>query len=198
MQYDFITATILLLLIIDPLGNIPICINALRNVAAERRVWVVLREVGIAFVTLLIFMLMGEHFLRLMHLTDTSLQLAGAIILFIIALRMVFPAADDPMTAEIIGEPLIVPLAIPALAGPSAMATVMLLSSQGPGQTMEWIGALTVTMGVCAFVLILADRIQRFLGPRAVIAIERLMGLVLIAISVEMLLAGTRAFIRQL
>ncbi len=198
MQYDFITATILLLLIVDPLGNIPICINALRNVAAERRVWVVLREVGIAFVTLLIFMLMGEHFLRLMHLTDTSLQLAGAIILFIIALRMVFPAPDDPMTAEIIGEPLIVPLAIPALAGPSAMATVMLLSSQGPGQTIEWIGALTVTMGVCAIVLILADRIQRFLGPRAVVAIERLMGLVLIAISVEMLLAGTRAFIRQL
>ncbi len=198
MQYDFITATILLLLIVDPLGNIPICINALRNVAAERRVWVVLREVGIAFVTLLVFMLMGEHFLRLMHLTDTSLQLAGAIILFIIALRMVFPAADDPMTAEIIGEPLIVPLAIPALAGPSAMATVMLLSSQGPGQTIEWIGALTVTMGVCAIVLILADRIQRFLGPRAVVAIERLMGLVLIAISVEMLLAGTRAFIRQL
>ncbi len=198
MQYDFITATILLLLIVDPLGNIPICINALRNVAAERRIWVVLREVGIAFVTLLIFMLMGEHFLRLMHLTDTSLQLAGAIILFIIAMRMVFPAAADPMNAEIIGEPLIVPLAIPALAGPSAMATVMLLSSQGPGQTMEWIGALTVTMGVCAFVLILADRIQRFLGPRAVIAIERLMGLVLIAISVEMLLAGTRAFIRQL
>ncbi len=198
MQYDFITATILLLLIVDPLGNIPICINALRNVAAERRVWVVLREVGIAFVTLLVFMLMGEHFLRLMHLTDTSLQLAGAIILFIIALRMVFPAADDPMTAEISGEPLIVPLAIPALAGPSAMATVMLLSSQGPGQTIEWIGALTVTMGVCAIVLILADRIQRFLGPRAVVAIERLMGLVLIAISVEMLLAGTRAFIRQL
>lgn len=198
MQYDFLTATILLILIVDPLGNIPIFINALRNVAAERRGWVVLREVGIAFMALLTFLLLGEHFLRLMHLTDISLQLAGGIILFLIALRMVFPAADDRMNLEVVGEPLIVPLAIPALAGPSAMATVMLLSSQGPGQTIEWIGALTVTMLVCAFVLILAERIQRLMGPRTVIALERLMGLVLIAISVEMILAGMRSFIRQL
>ena len=198
MQYDFLTATVLLFLIVDPLGNIPIFINALRNVAAERRMVVVLREVGIAFLTLLIFMFLGEHFLRLMHLTDISLQLAGGIILFLIAIRMVFPAADDRMNLEVIGEPLIVPLAIPALAGPSAMATVMLLSSQEPGQMIEWIGALTVTMVACAFVLILAERIQRLMGPRTVIALERLMGLVLIAISVEMIMAGMRTFIRQL
>ncbi|BBO60156.1 MarC family protein [Mycoavidus sp. B2-EB] len=198
MQYDFLTATILLILIVDPLGNIPIFINALRNVATERRGRVVLREVAIAFITLLIFLLLGEHFLRLLHLTDISLQLAGGIILFLIALRMVFPAVDDRMNLEVVGEPLIVPLAIPALAGPSAMATVMLLSSQGPGQTIEWIGALTVTMVACAFVLILAERIQRLMGARTVIALERLMGLVLIAISVEMILAGMRTFIRQL
>jgi small neutral amino acid transporter SnatA (MarC family) len=95
-------------------------------------------------------------------------------------------------------EPLIVPLAIPGLAGPSALATVMLLTSQAPGQTIEWIGALSVTMAICAVVLTMAERIQRFLGERTVMAFERLMGLVLVAISVEMVLAGIKTFVHEI
>ncbi|MFP3802262.1 MarC family protein, partial [Paraburkholderia sp. SIMBA_027] len=87
---------------------------------------------------------------------------------------------------------------IPALAGPSALATVMLLTSQAPGKMFEWIGALTVTMIVCAIVLMLAERIQSWLGERTMMAFERLMGLVLVAISVEMILGGIRAFVHQL
>jgi small neutral amino acid transporter SnatA (MarC family) len=96
------------------------------------------------------------------------------------------------------GEPLIVPLAVPCLAGPSALATVMFLNSQAPGQTLEWVGALTVTMLVCALILTMAERIQRFLGERVVIAFERLMGLVLVAISVEMVLTGIKTFVHEL
>ncbi|KND56270.1 Multiple antibiotic resistance (MarC) -related protein [Candidatus Paraburkholderia kirkii] len=155
MQYNFLSATILLLLITDPLSNIPIFINALRGVAKERRRVVVLREVAIAFVILLVFMLAGDRFLRAMNLTDVSLRIAGGIVLFLIALRMIFPHPDGPMGGDSRGgEPLIVPLAIPVLAGPSALATVMLLTSQAPGKMFEWIGALTVTMIVCAIVLL--------------------------------------------
>lgn len=200
MEYTFLSATVLLVLITDPLGNIPIFISALRPVAPERRNRVVLREVGIAFVLLLVFMFFGESFLRMMSLTDMSLQIAGGIVLFLIALRMIFPHPDgalgnDPRAG---GEPFIVPLAIPALAGPSALATVMLLTSQGPGKMLEWVGALTVTMIVCAVTLVLAERIQQWIGERTVAAFERLMGLVLVAISVEMMLGGVRAFVHQL
>ncbi|WP_096669244.1 MarC family protein [Polaromonas sp. AET17H-212] len=196
MNYTFASATILLLLITDPLGNIPIFANALRHVAPERRAFVILREVLIAFLLLLAFMFVGDRFLRVMNLSELSLQIAGAVILFLIALRMIFPD-ERPVTEPLQGEPLIVPLAIPALAGPSALATVLLLVSQAPARRMEWVAALCVTMAVCAVVLVLAERIQRVLGDRLVTAFERLMGLILVAISVEMLLRGIQLFIVQ-
>ncbi|KVM04424.1 hypothetical protein WL05_01325 [Burkholderia ubonensis] len=200
MEYTFLSATVLLLLITDPLGNIPLFISAMRSVPRERRVKLILREVGIAFVILLFFMVVGDRFLRMMNLTDLSLRIGGGIVLFLIALRMIFPHPDgalgnDPRAG---GEPFIVPLAIPALAGPSALATVMLLTSQAPGKMLEWAGALTVTMMVCAVTLVLAERIQQWLGERTVAAFERLMGLVLVAISVEMMLGGIRVFVHQL
>lgn len=199
MGYTFVSATILLLLITDPIGNIPIFINSLRNVPAHRRVRIILREVFIAFCLLLAFMFIGKQFLDLVNLSDLSMQIAGAVVLFLIAIRMIFPSAQ---TSEVImhenQEPLIVPLAIPALAGPSALATVMLLVSQAPDRRMEWVMALLVTMLVCAIVLVLADRIQRLLGDRVVMAIERLMGLILVAMSVEMLLRGIKTFAAQL
>ena len=192
MSDSFASATILLLLITDPLGNIPIFANALRPVPRERRARVILREVLIAFGLLLAFMFAGDRFLRLMNLSDLSLQLAGGVVLFLIALRMIFPPAAAQGAVQQ-GEPLIVPLAIPALAGPSAMATVMLLVSQAPERRLEWVAALSVTMTVCAIVLLLAERIQRLVGERVVMAFERLMGLILVAISVEMLVRGLQA-----
>ncbi|CAB3779261.1 MarC family protein [Paraburkholderia fynbosensis] len=199
MEYTFLSATVLLILITDPLGNIPVFVSCLRGVAPERRTIVILREVAIAFAILLIFMVLGQGFLRMMSLSDQSLRIGGGIVLFLIALRMVFPHPDGPFGGDARGgEPLIVPLAIPALAGPSALATVMLLTSQAPGKMFEWIGALTVTMIVCAIVLMLAERIQILLGERTMAAFERLMGLVLVAISVEMMLGGIRSFVQHL
>ena len=197
MSYTFASATILLILITDPVGNIPIFANALKHVAPERRAMVILREVLIAFVLLLTFMFVGQSFLQVMGLSEVSLQIAGGVILFLIALRMIFPANSGD-AVEQLGEPLIVPLAIPAIAGPSALATVLLLVSQAPERRLEWIAALCVTMLVSAVVLVLAERIQRVVGERFVVALERLMGLVLVALSVEMMLRGLRTFVKQL
>ena len=197
MSYTFVSATILLILITDPVGNIPIFANALKNVAPQRRAFVILREVSIAFALLLGFMFIGDSFLKVMNLSELSLQIAGGVILFLIALRMIFP---PPLSeaAEAYGEPLIVPLAIPAIAGPSALATVLLLVSQAPERRLEWIGALCVTMAVSAAVLVLAERIQRVAGERFVVALERLMGLVLVAVAIEMMLRGIKTFAMQL
>ena len=197
MSYTFASATVLLLLICDPLGNIPIFANALRHVAPERRARVILREVLIAFGLLLGFMFVGDRFLRVMGLSGLSLQIAGAVVLFLIALRMIFPT-PAVVDATDMREPLIVPLAIPALAGPSALATVMLLVSQAPERRLEWVAALSVTMAVCAVVLVLADRIQRLIGDRVVLALERLMGLILVAVSVEMMIRGLKALATQI
>jgi MarC family membrane protein len=197
MNYTFASATILLILITDPIGNIPIFANALRHIAPQRRPWVILREVLIAFALLLTFMFVGESFLRVMNLSELSLQIAGGVILFLIALRMIFPP-PDAVTPELVGEPLIVPLAVPAIAGPSALATVLLLVSQAPERRVEWIAALCVTMAVSAIVLVLAERIQRVAGERFVMALERLMGLVLVAVSIEMMLRGIKTFVAQL
>lgn len=197
MNYTFASATILLILITDPIGNIPIFANALRHIAPERRPWVILREVLIAFTLLLTFMFVGESFLRVMNLSELSLQIAGGVILFLIALRMIFPPPDG-QTPELVGEPLIVPLAVPAIAGPSALATVLLLVSQAPQRRVEWIAALCVTMAVSAIVLVLAERIQRVAGERFVVALERLMGLVLVAVSIEMMLRGIKTFVTQI
>jgi len=199
MEYTFASATILLLLITDPIGNIPIFINSLRSVPAHRRVRIILREVFIAFCLLLAFLLVGKQFLELINLSDLSLQIAGAVVLFLIALRMIFPAEQrDAVSLSPVDEPFIVPLAVPALAGPSAMATVILLASHAPDRRLEWIMALLVTMTVCAVVLVLANHIQRILGDRLVMAIERLMGLILVAIAVEMLLRGIKTFTGQI
>jgi len=147
-------------------------------------------------VLLLTFMFVGESFLRVMNLSELSLQIGGGVILFLIALRMIFPPPHVD-TPEDRGEPLIVPLAIPAIAGPSALATVLLLVSQAPEKRLEWIAALCVTMTVSAVVLVLAERIQRVAGDRFVVALERLMGLVLVAVSIEMMLRGLKIFIKQ-
>ena len=198
MNYTFVSATILLILITDPIGNIPIFANALKHVSLQRRPWVILREVLIAFALLLTFMFVGDGFLRVMNLSELSLQIGGGVILFLIALRMIFPPPPAPEAVEAMREPLIVPLAIPAIAGPSALATVLLLVSQAPERRLEWIAALCVSMTVSAIVLVLAERIQRVAGDRFVVALERLMGLVLVAVSIEMMLRGVKTFARQL
>lgn len=197
MGYTFASATILLILITDPIGNIPIFANALKHVSPARRPWVILREVLIAFLLLLTFMFIGAGFLRLMNLSDLALQIGGAVILFLIALRMVFPPAKTHESESTV-EPLIVPLAIPSIAGPSALATVLLLVSQAPERRAEWVAALCVTMLVSATVLVLAEKIQRVAGDRLVQALERLMGLVLVSVSVEMLLRGIKIFVAQM
>jgi MarC family membrane protein len=195
MEHSFVSAIVLLLLVLDPFGSLPIFISVLRNVAPARRRIVAIREVSIAFGVLLLFMVAGDSFLALMHLSERSLEVAGGVILLIIAIRMIFSTGGEIYAGDASGrEPLIFPLAVPLLAGPSAMATVLLLASRQPQQLMQWVGALTVAMAVCGVVMLGANRIRKLLGASMVSAIEKLMGLVLTAIAVEMILAGLKRY----
>lgn len=200
MGSDFFSNTILLILITDPLGNIPFFIWALRQVRPDRRRRVVARECLIAFAALLLFLVAGRPLLGLLHLSEDALRVSGGVVLLLIAIRMIFPdqgtlsGGDD----EEAGEPFIVPVAIPLIAGPSAMATVLLMSTPEFGRMLSIAASLTVTIAVTAVVFLMSSRIHRLLGDPPIKAIERLMGLILAAIAVEMLLGGVSSYIRRL
>lgn len=194
MDHTFWSAFILLLLVLDPFGSLPIFIPVMRLVPPERRRRVALREAGMAFAVLLAFMLFGEAFLRVMHLSERSLEVAGGVILLMVAIRMIFGHGGGVYGLPEGREPFIFPLAVPLLAGPSAMATVLLLASRQPDRLWEWIGALAGAMALSGAVLLGCDRIRRVLGDAVVSALEKLMGLVLTAIAVEMVLAGLRRY----
>ena len=197
MPMEFLSAVVLLALVTDPFGNVPIVNAMLAGVAPARRRLIILRECGIAFAILMTFMLGGHNFLQVMHLSETSLSIAGGVILFMIAIRMVFAHPEGAFGMPARGEPLIVPLAIPLIAGPSALATVMLMATREPGKLAMWAMAITLTMLFVAVILLAGEKLQRWLGDRAMQAVERLMGLILTAIAVEMLLGGIRAFVES-
>ena len=198
METSFASAVVILLLVTDPIGNIPLFVALLRPVAPERRVLVILRECAIALAVLVAFVVFGRWLLELFGLSDQSLTLAGGVILFLIALRMIFRGPEGIFGDSPSGEPLIVPLAIPSIAGPAAIATVILLVSRAPQRMAEWLAAVAVTMAVSLAALLLAERIVIWVGERVLTAFERLMGLLLTAIAVEMLLRGTEGFVRHL
>lgn len=194
MDHGFVSALILLLLVLDPLGSLPIFIPIMNTVPRERRRWVALREVAIAYGVLLGFMFLGETFLAVMRLSERSLEVAGGVILLMVAIRMIFSHEGGVYGTPEGREPLIFPLAVPLLAGPSAMATVLLLASRQPDKVMTWVAALTCAMLVSGLVLLLCERIRRWVGDSVVAATEKLMGLVLTAIAVEMILAGLKRY----
>jgi MarC family membrane protein len=198
MTQSFFQTFILLLLVTDPFGNVPLFVTALKDVAPERRPRIVLRECAIAFLLLLVFMFFGRHFLAALQLTDISLRIGGSVILLIIAIRMIFPHPDGVLGRSEGGEPFIVPLAIPALAGPSALATVLLFTSNNVEEVMVHVAALAAVGLVWLAVFLAAERLQKALGAQVMTAFERLMGLILTAMSVEMLLSGVRAFVKTL
>ncbi|MFO7339745.1 MAG: YhgN family NAAT transporter [Lysobacteraceae bacterium] len=189
------SAALLLFLILDPLGNVPVFLSVLKPLPPQRQRVVLVRELLIALVVLMLFLWFGQYALELMHLRQESVAIAGGIVLFLIGIRMIFPRPEGLMGEIPDGEPFIVPLAIPLVAGPSGMAAVMLMGSNEPGRLWEWSLALLLAWAGTAVILLAAPVLYRLLGRRALTAIERLMGMLLVAISVQMLLDGLGAYL---
>jgi multiple antibiotic resistance protein len=180
----------------DPVGNIPLFLSVLKDVDAKRRQWIIFRELMIALVILLIFLYGGDVLLNMLGLRQESISIAGAIILFLIAVRMIFPSPYGIMGETPDGEPFIVPLAIPAVAGPSTLAISMLLVASDPTRMMDWTIALVGAWAVSALLLLSAPLLLRALGNRGLIAMERLMGMILVIIAVQMFFDGVQSFLK--
>lgn len=190
-----LSTTLLLVLVMDPVGNVPAFLAVLRRVEPQRQRRVVLRELSIALFVLVFFLFAGRFLLGLLHIAEPSLTVAGGIILFLIALRMIFPGRLGSSEGDVEGEPFIVPLAVPFVAGPSTMASVMLIMSREPGRWPEWLLALVLAWLATSVSLLAANSLKRYLGERGLIAMERLMGMLLSTLAVQMFLDGVSAYL---
>jgi multiple antibiotic resistance protein len=187
-----LSAATLLFLVMDPLGNVPFFLSALRQTDPARVKRVILRELLIALVVLVFFLFAGRYVLQALQISEPALTTAGGVILLLIALRMIFPTSDRTLREAEDGEPFIVPLAIPYVAGPSALATVLLLMSREPDRWPEWLAALLIAWTATSLILYFGSGLRGVLGDKGLTAMERLMGMVLITVAVQMLMDGIR------
>lgn len=193
---EMISATILLFLIMDPIGNLPIFMSILKDLDPKRRQIIIIREMCIALFLMLGFLFIGEHILSFLNLHTETVSISGGIVLFLIAIKMIFPDQDGNNSGfSNEEEPFLVPLAIPLVAGPSVLATLLLLSHQYPYQINLLIIALIIAWGLSILILMLSNLLSRLLGNKGISALERLMGLLLVMISTQMLLDGIRSYL---
>ncbi len=195
---QFFSAITTLLLVMDPLGNVPAFLACLKDVDERRRMRVVARENLFALLILVFFLFCGPSLLGVLHIGRESLYIAGGVLLFLISLGMIFPAQRHiEIHAERFedAEPFIVPLATPLLAGPSTIATVMIFASRPPNGLWQTGAAMIVAWLATATVLMFSPALSRILGRRGLVACERLMGMVLTVIAVQMFLDGLKIFL---
>jgi multiple antibiotic resistance protein len=172
----------------DPIGNVPIFLTVIKNIPVAKRRRIIIRELLIALIVLLFFMFIGRYILQLLQIAESSLGIAGGIMLFLIAIKMIFPGANNMVIHNEKMEPLVVPLAVPLIAGPSAIAAVILMMAQDPDRWIEWVFALLVAWLIAGVTLVSSETLGRKLGERALLAIERLMGILLMLVSVDFIL----------
>ncbi len=195
---EILSAAIILFLIMDPLGNVPLFLSLLKELEPKRRRWVIFRELLIALLILLIFLFFGQRLLDLLNIQQESVSIAGGIVLFIIGIRMIFPLRGGVMGEQLAGEPFIVPLATPLIAGPSTLASLLLLVRNDPGRMFYWLTALLFAWAGVAIILMMSTGLYKILKQRGLAAMERLMGMLLIMLAVQMLLNGIRNYFQPL
>jgi multiple antibiotic resistance protein len=192
-----LSAAVLLFLVMDPLGNVPFFLSTLRQVDPGRVRRVIVRELLIALGVLVFFLFAGRYVLAVLRISEPALSLAGGVILLLIALRMIFPSGERSMREEVEGEPFVVPLAIPYVAGPSAFATELLLMSREPERWPVWLAALLLAWAVTAIIIYFGSGMRRLLGDKGLVAIERLMGMILVTVAIQMVMTGVVEFFEQ-
>jgi multiple antibiotic resistance protein len=190
-----LSAVVTLLLVMDPLGNVPLFLSVLRTVPTERRRPVLVRELGLAYLVLLAMLVAGRYIVEYLQLRQETISTAGGIVLFLIALRMIFPSEGSLVGDPIDGEPFLVPLAIPLLVGPSTLATVLLLEQSGSLATGLLFVAVTIAWAISGVILLSSTFLYRLFRERGLLALERLMGMLLVMIAVQMFMDGVRSFL---
>jgi multiple antibiotic resistance protein len=197
LDMNVFSAVVTLFLVLDPLGNIPLFLSVLKTVSPERRRKVLVREIAIAYLVLLLILFLGSYALQFLHLDPEAISIAGGIVLFLIALRMIFPREATSAIDSLEGEPFVVPLAIPLFAGPSTLATILLLRQSSPSHAGLLLLAITIAWALSGSILLASTFFYRVLGESGLIAMARLMGMLLVTVAVQMLLNGLKSFLTR-
>lgn len=188
-----------LILVMDPFGNIPLFITALKRVPTERRTKVLLRELMIALLIMVGFLFAGAKMLAWLGIAKYSLGVSGGIVLFIMSIKLVFNSLGDEQTQvnQKDEEPFVVPLAIPLIAGPASLSMLLILSAGAPSKIGYLFIAVLIASILNGAILLLSFPISNILGRRGLIALERLTGLIMVLISVNMMMGGISDFVRS-
>jgi len=192
---SLLTLTVILLLIMDPLGNISSFLKLLRDLPAKRRRLIIIREMLIALAFMIVFNYFGELIFDVLNISEAALTITSGAILFLVAIKILFPATDSLRANLPSGEPFVTPLAIPLIAGPSLLATIMLFAHLEPSQWVM-LGAILISWAIAVTILFTGATLQRILGNNGLMACERLMGMVLILLAIQRLLEGVQHFIK--
>ena len=195
---EIASVALTLFFIMDPLGNVPIFNAVLAEFDDRKRTKIVARELMLALVILFLFLFSGNAILGFLGLSQSSLSIAGGVLLFLISLRMIFPKTTSRDEIEGAEDPFLVPLAIPMIAGPSTIAILLLLSSSQPDRIGEWSVSLLLAWLGTTVLLVASPFLMRVLGNRGARALERLMGMILVILATQMLLNGIRDFVTSL
>ena len=195
---DIASVAVTLFFIMDPLGNVPIFNAVLAGFDDAKRTRIVARELLLALLILFVFLLSGNAILGFLGLSQSSLSIAGGVLLFIISLRMIFPKTTSRDEIEGAEDPFLVPLAVPMIAGPSTIAILLLLSSGQPDRMVEWSLSLLLAWSGTTVLLVASPFLMKVLGNRGARALERLMGMILVIFATQMLLNGIREFVVSL
>ena len=189
-----ISIALLLFIVLDPFGNLVTLNTLLRRSNPARRLRIIAREAVIALGILLLFVFAGGRILHALGLQAYTLGISGGIVLFMIALGMVFPGRRV-MDDEGMEDPLVVPIAMPLIAGPGAISTVILLAQNNPVRDVAV--AVGLAWLTTAVILTLSPLVFRLLGDRGALALERLMGILLVMLSVQMVLDGIAGYLAE-
>lgn len=194
---NLFSAILVLFLIMDPFGNIATFLAILKKVDRKRRQFIIMREMLIALIVMIFFSFLGKLFMETLHISPITVHIASGTILFLVAIKILFPGITSfrSQLQKGIGEeePFVVPLAIPLIAGPSLLATIILYAQMEPSQLVMLVAVCLAWLLSCT-VLFFSPLLQRILTNNGLIACERLMGMVLVLLAIQRFLEGIQLF----
>lgn len=195
---ELLHMTFLFLIVLDPPGNIPIFVSLLHHYPLKRQRAIIWREMLIALAVMIFFFFFGESFSTLLHIDACSMQIAGGIILFLIALRLLFSIPKHIKMTKLPKEPFIVPLAVPMVAGPGILATISLHSGGVASNNLLVFIAILLSWTLMLPFVFLSSFLKRVLGENGVAAIEQLFGYLIALVAIQMVVGGLYCTIRPL
>lgn len=183
-------------LVTNPIGNTPAIVALVKDFDFERQKKILFRESIFALLIAIFFQFFGEVFLGMLNVKDYAVTISGGILLLLTSIRMIFPSDKTPgKVQQKKQDPFIVPIATPLLSGPGLLTIIMLYARQEPSELKILFAILIAWVGVIA-VLAAAPYLQKLIGKKGLMALEQLMGMILALISTEMIVNGSRLFIK--